>query len=261
MESIAENTDLKNTVVSKSDVASEPSPSTVPERKNYNKTIVFAMMGEKFSYKFMQCWLETFSFCLENGIRPLMSFSGDTDPFVMRNSLIGGSMNGGIEQKPFGGKLEYDYIMWIDGETLFSHKHVEQLIEGMEKYDVVSGACLDTGMKNYNAIVNTDIDVLKESGKFDNVPKEKLEELAETENPYLKVDYVDLGFVMVKRGVMERFEYPWFQQKACNLVKDNMVYAENYSAQHSFCLDLKKKGYDVMIDSRVLVKREYNVVF
>ena len=54
---------------------------------------------------------------------------------------------------------------------------------------------LDTGMKNYNCIVNTDIDVLKEEGKFDNVPKEKLEELAETENPYLKVDYVDLGFL------------------------------------------------------------------
>ena len=62
MESIDENTDIKNTVVSKSDVAPESTSDSVPERKNYNKTIVFAMMGDKFSYKFMQCWLETFSF-------------------------------------------------------------------------------------------------------------------------------------------------------------------------------------------------------
>jgi hypothetical protein len=253
MDTIDENSEVQNTVVAKTNEQNT--------RKNYDKTIVFALMGEKFSFKFVKCWMETFNFCIENGIRPLMSFSGEVEQSVMRNSLIGGSMNNGIDQKPFGGNLNYDYIMWIDSDTLFTHKQIEMLVQGMEKYDIVSGASLDTGMKHYNAIVNTDLDVLRENGKFDNVPKEMLESLTESENPYLKVDYVDLGFVMIKKGVIERFEYPWFHHETCHLVKENKVYAENYSVPHTFCQNLKKKGYDIMIDSRALVKREYNVVF
>ena len=137
----------KNTVVSKSDVA----PKLQLLFLSVKTTIkpLFLLGWEKFSYKFMQCWLEHLVLFGERNPSSYVLF-WNTDPFV-RNSLIGGSMNGGIEQKPFGGKLEYDYIMWIDGETLFSHKHVEE-ISGMEKHEIVSGACLDTGMKNYNAL-------------------------------------------------------------------------------------------------------------
>lgn len=264
MESIDENKQLENNVVRKVETEATNTQNVKPEKrenKNYQKTIVFAIMGEKFSIKFMQCWMELFNFCLENGIRPMMSFSGETDPYIMRNTLLGGNMNGGIEQKPFQGKLDYDYIMWLDSETLFNYEQFEMLLAGMEKHEIVSGVSLNPGMQSYNAIVNTDIDELKTNGKYEHVPKERMEEVAKSDNPLLKVDQVDMLFTMVKKGVIERFEYPWFQGKLCSLVKDNMVFSENYSVQHAFCEALKKKGYDIMVDSRIMVKREYNVVF
>ena len=70
METIKEDKPVENKVVSESTIEQNGEK----ERMNYGKVIVFAFTGDTFSFKFMQCWMEMFNFCIDNGIKPLMSF-------------------------------------------------------------------------------------------------------------------------------------------------------------------------------------------
>ena len=68
------------------------------------------------------------------------------------------------------------------------------------------------------------------------------------------VDYTGFGWVLIKKGVFENLEYPWFAPK--------MQVFESGSVQDmcgedvSFCLDAKEKGYDIWCDPRIRVGHE-----
>ena len=232
----------------------------VEQKMNYNKTIIFLFMGDEFNHKFLQCWMELFNFCMDNGIKPLMSMTGEQDTFAMKNMLLGGSMNGGSQQKPFQGKIDYDYMLWIDSKVLFTIENFKKLLDGIENYDIVSGIHPTSNMKAFNAIENTELSTLRDTGSFTNIPREKVEEAQKSDNTMLKVDYVDFHFTMMKKGVFECIEYPWFKGTLCNLNKNDMNYVENYSPFHGACNTFKQKGFKIMIDTSVIVPREMTII-
>lgn len=41
---------------------------------------------------------------------------------------LGADVRRGEYQKPFDGKLDYDYIMWIDSDIIFKPKDLDKLI-------------------------------------------------------------------------------------------------------------------------------------
>ena len=244
--------DVENKVTGK---VQQQSQSPVLE---FNKSVVFALQGEKFSQRFMQCWMEVFTYCFTNGIRPFMSFSGDTNPVQMRNSILGGSMTNGMEQRPFMGKLDYDYIMWISSDTLFKLDDFKKMMENIEKHDIVSGISRSNSLNDFEVIRNMDISEIKENGKYVYLTNDHVKE-AES-SPVITADYVDLNFMMMKQGVMETMQYPWFTLSTCTLIKDKTTFIEHYSPEMSFCQSLKKKGFQIMVDTSVVVGREKNGV-
>lgn len=257
METIKEDNPVENKVVSESTIQQN---SENQKRMNYSKVIVFAFTGDTFSFKFMQCWMEMFNFCIDNGIKPLMSFSGEKDPHVLRNLLLGGNMNHGFDQKPFQGKLNYDYIVFIDPSVLFTINHLKTLLFHIESHDIVSAIHPTPDMKYFNAIENTDVSEIREHGTFRYISREKVEEMSKSENPLLKVDYVDFHFTMFKKGIFEVMEYPWFRGSICNVIKDKQVYSDNYSPTHSMCNLIKSKGFNIMIDTTLKVSMEIKVI-
>ena len=82
----------------------------------------------------MQCWMEVFTYCFTNGIRPFMSFSGDTNPVKQKYSWCS-MTNGKISVLLWE---TFDYIVWISSDTLFKLDDFKKMIE-MEKHDIVSG--------------------------------------------------------------------------------------------------------------------------
>ena len=84
------------------------------------KNIIFAIPGRQFSGNFLQCWTDTVLKCIRNGINPLLSNKFSSMVSYARCLCLGADVRRGPNQAPFDGKIDYEYIMWIDSDQVFS---------------------------------------------------------------------------------------------------------------------------------------------
>ena len=68
-------------------------------------------------------------------------------------------------------------------------------------------------------------------------------------NRYLNVEYTGMGWMLMKKDVIEQLKYPWFYHELYK--NDNFV--EMLSEDVSFCRNLKKAGFDIYVDLDVRV--------
>lgn len=156
--------------------------------QNKPRTVVFCLPGNSFGGKFLERWTDLLGFCFAHNIRPLLSQRQSCNIYYVRNMCLGADVMRGKDQKPFDGKLDYDFI----------------------------------------------------------IRKEDLVEVA----------YTGMGFMLVKRGVFEKLEYPWFrpiEKKIGDMVDFTME-------DVAFCLRAKEAGFKIFIDPAVKVGHEKNVV-
>lgn len=106
-------------------------------------TVVFCLPGNSFSGKFLECWTDLLAFCLSRNIRPVLSRRQSCNIYYVRNMCLGGDVSRGAGQKPFDGKLDYDYLMWIDSDMLFNAAQFAKLLQ--HQADIVSGLYLMEG--------------------------------------------------------------------------------------------------------------------
>ena len=67
-----------------------------------------------------------------------------------------------------------------------------------------------------------------------------------TKPRFISVDYSGMGWMLVKKGVIESIEYPWFApvwQDFGNGIKGFT------SADVAFCRRIKEQGYDIIVDT------------
>jgi hypothetical protein len=75
--------------------------------------IVFCIPGREFSNKFLTSWSDTLLSFTRAGHQVYLSNQYSSVVYNARNQCLGGSVVKGTDQKPFDGKLEYDYNMTI----------------------------------------------------------------------------------------------------------------------------------------------------
>jgi hypothetical protein len=68
------------------------------------------------------------------------------------------------------------------------------------------------------------------------------------------VDYTGFGWVLIKKGVFENLEYPWFAPKM--QVFNSGEVQDMCGEDVSFCLDAKAKGYEIWCDPVIRVGHE-----
>ena len=137
-----------------------------------------------------------------NNINPILSNSYDSNVFFVRNKCLMGNVLNGIKQKPFQGKIDYDYIMWIDSDQVFNVEMFKRLLS----YDVpvVSGCYLMANAKQYAAVQELNQEYLINHGSYEfltpshienwkNIPENK-------NNNLMKVAYSGMGFMLMKKG-------------------------------------------------------------
>lgn len=90
--------------------------------------IVFCLPGSNFSGRFLSYWTELVRACQLNDIQIILSQQYSPLLYYVRNLCLGGNYLEGINQKPFQGKLDYDYIMWIDSDIIFTPNQFFKLI-------------------------------------------------------------------------------------------------------------------------------------
>jgi hypothetical protein len=72
----------------------------------------------------------------------------------------------------------------------------------------------------------------------------------------IEVAYTGMGFMLVKRGVLEKLDYPWFKPVGKRI--GDMV---DFTMEDvGFCLRAKEQGLQVLIDPLVRVGHEKRVV-
>ena len=216
------------------------------------KTIIFCIPGAQFSYRFLQCWTNLVFWSLQNNINPILSNSIDSNVYFVRSKILGGSSLRGKNQKPFNGTIDYDYIMFIDSDIIFSPEDIAQLINSDK--DICCGAYLMDGGSHYAIVEEFDNKYFLENGTFKFLNKNDLN----NKNDLFNVTYCGMGFMLIKKNVIETLEYPWFY--ADKIIFNNEI-VEFTSEDVAFCLSLIKKGFTIYIDPKVRVGHEKTIVY
>ena len=215
-------------------------------------TVVFCLPGKSFSGTFLQQWTDLFSECLKRGIKPYLSQSYSPVVHYARLLCLGTDNLAGEDQIPFRGKIDYDYIMWIDSDIIFN---VDSFLKLMESpHDVTCGLYRTQNRQHFPVVKDWDEKFFLENGRFDFLTEESIKEWNEkTKERYMDVEYSGMGFMLMKKGVFEKIKFPWFYRDNEVMMKDGMKIVAPPSEDVSLCKNLKDVGVNIYVDVSVVV--------
>jgi hypothetical protein len=171
-----------------------------------------------------------------------------------RARCLGGDVLAGENQVPFQGKVDYDYILWIDSDQVFDAKHVFDLLES--PYNVTCGTYLMEDVKNLAIVSEWNEDFFKKHGTFAFMTPEECEKKVKVNGKYFKVAYSGLGFMLIKKGVIEKLKYPYFFRELQRIGDCVDMCSEDVS----FCRNITDTGEEIWIDSTVRVGHQKKFV-
>jgi FkbM family methyltransferase len=230
--------------------AAQPDPAKPAEGKTRPLTIVACIPGREFSGRFFDAWNEFAERCRAIGVKLIVSRRYDAVVYYARNRVAGGDVRRGPKQAPWGGEIDYDYMLWIDSDVVFRFEDFQALLA--HKVDMVGGLYLMADNTRYAAVEHMDEALFQKQGEFEFLTPAKLA----SRTGLVPVDYCGFGFVLVRRGIFEKLEYPWFRP----LYIEIGGCSEFTSEDVGFCLMAKKAGLQMMIDPDVVVGHEKAVV-
>ena len=212
--------------------------------------ILLCVPGRTFSSSWIHGWNDTISALTKAGHTWGYSMQYDPVVYYARNRVLGGNNTAGKLQQPFGGKLAYDYLVWIDSDMVWCGDDVLKLI-GMN-VPIASGCYLMQDNLHYPIVENLDYNRLAEEGTFKFMNRN---DLAEKTTPF-KASYVGFGFVAIAKGVIESMEYPWFRPR---WVEHNNFY--DFTAEDvGFCWTAQEKGHNIYVNPAIKIGHEKNMI-
>ena len=220
------------------------------------KQIVFCLPGRGCSYTFLKNFVQLCFDLVQNGNGIQISQDYSSMVNFARCKVLGANVLRGPNQIPWDGKLNYDYQLWIDSDIVFDTQKFWQLIdlaipeEGEEKEIVAGWYATEDGHTTSVAHWLSEEDFAKNGGVMNH---ETVESISKKRKPFT-VDYTGFGWVLIKKGVFERLEYPWFAPKM--QVFDSGKVQDMCGEDVSFCLDAKKEGIVTWCDPRIRVGHE-----
>lgn len=225
--------------------------------------VVFCIPGEIFSNNFLKSWTRLILKFPEYKVSANVRWATGTNIFKIRNDILLGNSFKGRDQKPFHGKLQYDYIMWIDSDQVFEPEQFERLLITMEapenkKLGIISGVYLKSAGTENNPMQTTSVI------NFDHpdFPGHQAGFLTlndiERKRKLIPVEFTGMGFMLVRYGVFESLDYPWFIPLSYSYDNDKVV--GYISEDASFCKRAKDAGFLTFIDPTVIVGHEKPVI-
>lgn len=225
--------------------------TTEPKRTR----IVFALPGDSFSSKFLISWTATISKLWDMRQYEIMlsPASGSFVPFVRMQSL-GLDVLRGIDQKPFN-KQDFDVWITIDSDIVFTPEQVIQLIESTNEHPVVAGMYRMSDLTNFAFVKDWDTNYFIKNGTFKFSTPEDIEAWKkETDLKYLPVSYSGMGFMAVRREVLDKMKYPYFDAELQEIVKeDGTILRDICSEDVAFCKNITKAGYQIVVNTDLRV--------
>ena len=216
--------------------------------------IIFCLPGRSFSNNFLQSWTELIHYLPKYGITPILSNAYSPLLYYVRNMCLGGDSSQGITQKPFQSKIDYDYLMWIDSDMVFTIDDFTALLN-MNK-DIASGIYKTANNLTYATVENWDENYYAKNGSFEFLT----DKLINGRKEPFPVEYTGFGWILIKKGVFESLEYPWFQPHWEEFEKNGVKYREFTMEDVSFCRMIRKKGYQIFVDPKIIPGHEKTTI-
>ena len=204
--------------------------------------IVFCIPGNNFSNRFLKCWTNLIKELHKRDIEYELLSQYIPNVYKVRSLLLGADRKFGQYQTPWQGKRDYDYIMWIDSDQVFEPNDFFKLLE--HDKDIVSGLYLRKPQSDSLNDIPIEFACFNEDGKrlYTN----------EVNGELIKVWSNGMGWMLVKKGVFEKIEYPWFGP----IIEGLGFHGEDVSFQ----LRAKDVGFDSYVDTSIVVGHEKEVV-
>ena len=225
--------------------------------------IVFCLPGLNYSRNFLTSWTMLIAACVKEGHEFIVSQQYSSVVHFARAKCLGADALRGVKQLPFDGQLDYDYIMWIDSDMVFDPKQFLELLKS--PHDITAGLySLESG-RHFATVEKYDMDYFKQNGMFKFLSYEDYKMYKEADpsgnNRYLQVDYTGMGWMLIKKGVIEDMKYPWFYRQPVSYrdASGNTI-CDMVSEDVAFCLNAKATGYDVYVDTNIIVGHEKPII-
>lgn len=189
------------------------------------------------------------------GMRHYFNFSKSSFLPHGRAEVCGASLDRGEHQQPYNTK-EISHIFMVDSDIVFSPADFWTLWG--HDVPVVAGAyCYSTealSREGDKRIVagKWDVEFFKAHHTF---PAYTLDEARGLANPLLEVDWLGLGFALVRTEVFTKIEYPWFNSEL--IVIDRL--RDTTSEDVGWCRKVNRAGYKILLDPSVKVGHLKNV--
>jgi len=213
------------------------------------KAVVFCLPGRGCSYTFLKNFVQLCFDLVQNGMSIQISQDYSSMVNFARCKVLGANVLRGKNQVPWDGKLQYDYQLWIDSDIVFNTEAFYRLI-AMDK-DIAAGWYMtEDGRTTSVAHWLEEDDFAKNGGVMNH---ETGETMSKRRKPFT-VDYTGFGWVLIKKGVFETLEYPWFGPKL--QVFESGEVQDFCGEDVSFCLDAKEKGYEIWCNPIIRVGHE-----
>lgn len=212
----------------------------------FGKTIIFCLPGSHYSGRFLVSFTELILACKQVGMNPIISQDYSSMVNFARCKVAGANVTLGKHQAPFGGKIDYDYMMWIDSDIVFKTNDFFKLLN-MNK-DIASGWYTQPGGST-PVVEKMDDEHFKKYGSYQFISSKEMKERTSV----FKADYIGFGWVLVKHGVFESIDYPWFAPKMLQFDENTF---EMCSEDVSFCIDARKMGYNIWVDPTIKLGHE-----
>ena len=167
--------------------------------------------------------------------------------YKVRDDLLEGIPQLGKEQKPFNGKIDYDYVLWIDSDIRFNTKMIETLLS--HKKDVITG--LYKMVNDKYAMIEKDYDNVTRkpliNQYFDD--KELQKKMDENNMGIFPILSCGLGICLMSRKALESIEYPWFIPVYSR--EDNSCI--QFSGEDAgICIRLRDAGFTIYCDPNII---------
>ena len=198
-----------------------------------------------FSRTWLTCWTNTINWLYQEGIAYNISTNYTPVIYNCRNWLLGGKGYPPKTFKPFNGTIKYDWLIWIDSDSVWTPKDLEKLINE-PKHKIVTGFYIQHNNNIYAQCIKGE-----EKGSMHWLRRDDVD----VNGPRIKLLTSGMGFMGVQSGVIESLEFPWFVPIVFPITSKEPT-ETILSEDTSFCYRTSLLGYELWGDPQIQIGHE-----
>jgi len=226
----------------------------IVEKPNKKKVII-AIPGDNFSSKFLISWTGALNVLWESQKYEIVISPG-VSSFVTfaRMQTLGLDVLRGIQQKPFN-NIEFDVWVTIDSDIIFTPQQLMELIDSTDTHPVVSGMYRMSNLTSFPIVKEWDTDYFAKNGTFEFITPEFVDKWKqETGLKYMPVNYTGMGFFAMRRDVLRKMTYPYFNSELQEIITDDgQILRDICSEDVAFCKNIQKIGIPIVVNTDLRV--------